>query len=79
MTNLPFQTTPQQIAKLPAILDEMLLADIAPDFAERVIALASECQGVFDLLEMWVEHRNEPVERELDMQSIVELIWDHEL
>jgi hypothetical protein len=79
MTSLPFQTTQEQISKLPAILDEMLLADLAPDFAERVISLASECQGMFDLLEMWSEHRNNPVERELDLQVIVETIWDYEL
>lgn len=79
MTQLLFPTTQEQISKLPAILDEMLLADIAPDFAERVIALATEDQPMFELLEMWVEHRNSPVERELDLQSIVETIWDYEL
>jgi hypothetical protein len=78
MTSLLFQTTPEQVSKLPAILDEMLLADIAPDFAERVIALASECQGMFELVEMWAEHRDNPVEREFDTQAIVETIWDYE-
>jgi hypothetical protein len=78
MTNMPFPTTQEQIAKLPAILDEMLLAGIAPDFAEKVIALAAECQGVFELVEMWSEHRHQPFEREKDMESIVELLWDYE-
>jgi hypothetical protein len=79
VTSLPFKTTQEQISKLPAILTEMLLADIAPDFAERVITLASEDQGMFDLLEMWSEHRNNLVERELDLQVIMETLWDYEL
>jgi hypothetical protein len=79
MTKLPFQTTEEQVSKLPAILTEMLLADISPDFAERVMALASDCQGMFELVEMWAEHRDNPVEREFDMQAIVETIWDYEL
>lgn len=79
MTELPFQTTQEQIAKLPAIMDEMLLSGLAVPFTEKVIELASNDQGIFDLLEMWVEHRNEPLEREKDMQCIVELLWDNEL
>jgi hypothetical protein len=78
VTPLPFQTTQEQVSKLPVILDEMLLADIAPDFAERVVELAAQCQGMFELCEMWSEHHNNPVERELDLQSIVELLWDYE-
>jgi hypothetical protein len=78
MSKLAFPPTQEQISKLPDILDEMLLADLAPDFAEKVIALAAECQGVFELAEMWREHHHQPLEREKDMESIVELLWDHE-
>lgn len=59
-------------------LDEMLLAGLAPDFAEKAIALAAKCQGMFELVEMWSEHRNEPRERELDLLSIYDLIRDNE-
>jgi hypothetical protein len=41
--------------------------------------VANEDQGMFELVEMWVEHENEPDEQWADFSAILSLLKDHGL
>lgn len=41
--------------------------------------VANECQGMFDLVQMWVEHENEPDEQWADFSAMLSVLKDHGL
>lgn len=50
---IPFQTTPEQIAKIKEIMDDMYVAGVCYTDVDRLGQLAEVDQGVYELLEMW--------------------------
>jgi hypothetical protein len=57
----------------------MRLANLDDLFIKRATQLASKDQGVFDLVELWVETKEDPEERELIVKAIQDLIHENSL
>ena len=73
-----FKTTAKQLIKLETIVKEMERVGLNYFFVKRLYQLAKECQGTFELMDMWFEHYNEPKERELDIKALEAAIKDYE-
>ena len=59
---IPFKTTPDQILTLPSIVVAMHQAGLDKSFIVAADELARADQGVFDLMEMWLDS-SDPSER----------------
>lgn len=69
-----FVSTPEQKIKAAKYAVEMDAAGLPNDFVANVLTLAQEDEGVFELLELWVEAREQPEERAKLVASLSEII-----
>lgn len=73
-----FITTPEQKVQAARHVVAMDAAGLPTDFVGRVLELAQEDQGVFELLELWVEAAESPSEREHIVANLSEIIDEHD-
>jgi hypothetical protein len=65
-----FKTTPHQQSKVPNYIMRMKRAGVENNLLQRVRNLSLMDQGIFDLLELWIEAENEPAERSLILEDL---------
>jgi hypothetical protein len=71
---LPFQTTQEELEDLITIVAEMKTAGIDPNFIAKANEIAQTCQGMYDLMFMWADSREQEKE---NLAAIQEVINDH--
>jgi DNA-binding phage protein len=71
---MPFQTTPEQVLKLATIVVAMQKAKLPMQFIFDAQKVAQSDQGVFDLMEMWLDAKNHNDRDDViaDIQEVVE-------
>jgi DNA-binding phage protein len=74
---IPFQTTPQEVLKLAAIVVEMGRAGLDPAFITAASDLARLDQGAYDLMAMWSQSEADAEERDEIIADLQELLDDH--
>lgn len=72
-----FETTSEQRERLPTYGDVMRACGIYPEIIEKIIAIASKDQGVFELIEIFVSS-TDVLERSEIMDDLKETINDYE-
>jgi len=73
---IPFATTQLQRFNIETIRASMVFCDLDPDFVKDSCELASYDQGVYELLELWVESPNEE-EEEATLEALRQVIKDY--
>lgn len=72
---IPFKTTKEEQEIIPILKQNMILSGVLSlDFIEKVCALASKDQGVFDLVCLWNRRHQESLEI---LSDITESIKDY--
>jgi len=52
---ITFETTREQKEKIPELTSEMLYLGLNPSIVEKLSLIAMYDQGVFDLMELWID------------------------
>jgi hypothetical protein len=76
-SNLPFQTTEAQRANIPDLEKAMLQAGCEEDFVNKCARIAFDDQGVYELMEMWVEYSGDSIEQHYILKDIEFLLKDY--
>jgi hypothetical protein len=76
---LIFQTTLEEKLRIPNIIIQMNKAGIDKELVNEASTLAFQDQGVFDLMELWLEERSEAERAELikDIQFSIKEYKDY--
>lgn len=66
-----FSTTEEEKAKIPAIAETMIKDGLSKDFVEKVVKVAEEDQGAFDLMEMWLKENVDRLVIQLELKGVL--------
>ncbi len=73
---IPFTTKPEQKVEIYRIATEMSTAGLSAEFVSKVVDMASEYEGTFNLMELWSEEKSKK-EREEIISDLQEEIDSH--
>jgi len=74
---IPFKTTPEQVMKLASIMVEMEASGLERDFIVAASDIARTDQGVYDLMELWLDSSVDSGERDEIVADLQESIDDY--
>jgi len=72
-----FQTTEEQKVKLADIICDMVASNIDIEFITKINKIAKYDQGVFDLMEIWSNSKNDLNERKEIIKDLQDAIDDY--